>query len=276
MPAEHWSTTVAFDYASAIELYGNGVRSGPARRRAGAAPAHPRPPDRRQLVRPRPVRGPGRLRRLHGPVHQLVPLAGGRWTTSPATSVPSTSTRTASPTSRGKTLRYGPVDLGLTDSKIGIGRMLGQHAQLLLVLGIPTSTNPGYQAGTLQTGLIATGELGLSSWMLVTGTVGIGLHAAHRDAGPVPERVLRLVLRRRALQAHLAELPVLQHLRSDAAVQEHRRSARWTTPTSPSTSATSSASQKGTELWVAITEDPLPRRAGAGRDLSLRLPDRVR
>ena len=75
---------------------------------------------------------------------------------------------------RGKTISYGPVDLGIADSKVGIGRMFGPHLQLMLVLGLPTSTNPGYQAGTLQTGLIATGELGLASWLLVTGSMGIG------------------------------------------------------------------------------------------------------
>ena len=75
---------------------------------------------------------------------------------------------------KGQSLRYGPVDLGIGDSRIGVGRMLGEHAQLLLVLGLPTSTAPGYRAGTLQTGLILTGEAPLLSWLTVSGSVGIG------------------------------------------------------------------------------------------------------
>ena len=75
---------------------------------------------------------------------------------------------------RGKTIRYGPVDLGIGDSRIGIGRMLGQHAQVLLVLGLPTSTAPGYRAGTLQTGLILTGEAPLLPFATVSGSIGVG------------------------------------------------------------------------------------------------------
>jgi hypothetical protein len=74
---------------------------------------------------------------------------------------------------QGKTLRYGPVDLGVGDSRLGVGRMLGKHAQLILVFGLPTSTGPGFRAGTLQTGLILTGEFPFSSWLMVAGSVGI-------------------------------------------------------------------------------------------------------
>ena len=75
----------------------------------------------------------------------------------------------------GKTIRYGPVDLGIGDSRIGIGRMLGKHAQVLLVLGLPTSTAPGYRAGTLQTGLILMGEAPLLPFATVSGSIGVGL-----------------------------------------------------------------------------------------------------
>ncbi len=107
-------------------------------------------------------------------VHRLVPLAARGASTSPASSGRSTSTRIRSPTSEGKTIRYGPVDLGIGDSRIGVGRMLGQHAQVLLVLGLPTSTAPGYRAGTLQTGLILTGEAPLLPFATVSGSIGVG------------------------------------------------------------------------------------------------------
>jgi hypothetical protein len=75
---------------------------------------------------------------------------------------------------RGRTIEYGPVDLGIGDSRIGVGRMLGDHAQLLLVLGLPTSTAPGYRAGTLQTGLILMGEAPLLPFATVSGSIGVG------------------------------------------------------------------------------------------------------
>src|SRR5215831_9134425 len=75
---------------------------------------------------------------------------------------------------RGKTITYDPVDLGIGDSRVGVGRMLGDHAQVLLVFGLPTSTNSGYRAGTLQTGLIVTGEAPLLHWLTVSGSVGLG------------------------------------------------------------------------------------------------------
>ncbi|RPH65791.1 MAG: DUF3187 family protein [Myxococcaceae bacterium] len=75
---------------------------------------------------------------------------------------------------RGRTIEYGPVDLGIGDSRIGVGRMLGNHAQVLLVLGLPTSTAPGYRAGTLQTGLILMGEAPLLPFATVSGSIGVG------------------------------------------------------------------------------------------------------
>ncbi|HET9037288.1 MAG TPA: DUF3187 family protein [Myxococcaceae bacterium] len=75
---------------------------------------------------------------------------------------------------RGRTIEYGPVDLGIGDSRIGVGRMLGDHAQVLLVLGLPTSTAPGYRAGTLQTGLILMGEAPLLPFATVSGSIGVG------------------------------------------------------------------------------------------------------
>ena len=53
--------------------------------------------------------------------------------------------------------------------------MLGKHAQVLLVLGLPTSTAPGYRAGTLQTGLILMGEAPLLPFATVSGSIGVGL-----------------------------------------------------------------------------------------------------
>jgi hypothetical protein len=75
---------------------------------------------------------------------------------------------------RGRSIEYGPVDLGIGDSRIGVGRMLGEHAQVLLVLGLPTSTAPGYRAGTLQTGLILMGEAPLLPFATVSGSIGVG------------------------------------------------------------------------------------------------------
>ena len=75
---------------------------------------------------------------------------------------------------RGRTIEYGPVDLGIGDSRIGVGRMLGDHAQVLLVLGLPTSTAPGYRAGMLQTGLILMGEAPLLPFATVSGSIGVG------------------------------------------------------------------------------------------------------
>ena len=75
---------------------------------------------------------------------------------------------------RGRTIEYGPVDLGIGDSRIGVGRMLGEHAQVLLVLGLPTSTAPGYRAGTLQSGLILMGEAPLLPFATVSGSIGVG------------------------------------------------------------------------------------------------------
>ena len=73
-----------------------------------------------------------------------------------------------------QTITYGPVDLGIGDSRIGVGRMLGNHAQVLLVLGLPTSTGPGFGAGTLQTGLILMGEAPLLPFATVSGSIGVG------------------------------------------------------------------------------------------------------
>ena len=75
---------------------------------------------------------------------------------------------------KGQSLTYGPVDLGIGDSRVGVGLTLGAHAQVLLVLGLPTSTAPGYRAGMLQTGLILTGEAPLLSFVTISGSVGIG------------------------------------------------------------------------------------------------------
>jgi len=173
MPAEQWSTTVAFDYASAIELYGTGTRG--VLLDAELA--------RLQLTLSRRIDAnwfvlgqiaaqgaySGFMDSFINWYHSLVGVNYYARDARPLNKYAYFVTY-----ERGKTIHYGPVDLGLADSKVGIGRMLGRHVQILLVFGIPTSTNPGFQAGTLQTGLIATGELGLSSWLLLTGSLGIG------------------------------------------------------------------------------------------------------
>ncbi|MGZ6098048.1 MAG: DUF3187 family protein [Myxococcaceae bacterium] len=75
---------------------------------------------------------------------------------------------------KGQNLRYRPVDLALGDTRLGVGWTLGAHAQLLFVLGVPTSTALGYGAGTLQTGFILTAEAPAASWLTLSGSVGVG------------------------------------------------------------------------------------------------------
>lgn len=173
MPAEQWSTSLAFDYASAIELYGTGIRGVILDAELG----------RLQLTLARRIDAnwfvlgqfgvqgaySGFMDRFIDWYHSLVGVDYFARDVRPLNKYAYSVTY-----EKGKTINYGPVDLGLADSKLGIGYMFGRHAQVLLVFGIPTSTNPGYQAGTLQTGLIATGELGLASWFLLTGSVGVG------------------------------------------------------------------------------------------------------
>ena len=173
MPAEVWSTTVAYDYASAIELYGNGVRS----MILDAELARLQFTVTRRLDKDWFVLGQfavqgsysGFMDSFINWYHSILGVDYYARDIRPLNKYAYDVTY-----ERGKTISYGPVDLGIADSKVGIGRMFGPHLQLMLVLGLPTSTNPGYQAGTLQTGLIATGELGLASWLLVTGSMGIG------------------------------------------------------------------------------------------------------
>jgi hypothetical protein len=169
---------------------------------------------------------------------------------------------------QGRTLRYDPVDLGLMDSKIGVGRMLGQHAQLLLVLGIPTGTNLGYTAGTLQTGLIATGELGLSSWMLVTGSVGVGF--TPRTGTLAQYQNLFFVSFSGGARFKLTWRNFLYF---NIFVQTPPYA---NTGLSPMDYADFSIDfgyilriAKGTEMWFAITEDPLPD--GPALDVTFRV-----
>lgn len=256
MPADLWSTTVAFDYASAIELYGNGVRSVTLDAELG----------RLQITLARRIDAnwfvlgqfgvqgayDGFMDRFIDWYHSLVGVDYFAREVRPLNKYKYSITY-----EQGKTLHYGPVDLGLADSKLGIGRMLGPHAQILLVFGIPTSTNPGYQAGTLQTGLIATGELGLASWLLFTGTVGIGF----------TPRTGTLALYQNVFFASFSggariKLTWRNFLFFNIFVQTPPYKNTTLSPMDYTDFSIDFGYilrlQKGTELWVAITEDPFP------------------
>jgi hypothetical protein len=267
MPAEQWSTSIAYDYASAIELYGTGTRQ--VLLDAELA--------RLQLTLTRridanwfvlgqvAVQGAysGFMDTFINWYHSLVGVDYFARDVRPLNKYAYSVTY-----EQGKTIRYGPVDLGLADSKLGVGRMLGPHAQVLLVFGIPTSTNPGYQAGTLQTGLIATGELGLSSWLLCTGSVGIGF----------TPRTGTLALYQNWFFASFSggarfKLTWRNFLFFNIFVQTPPYKNTKLNPMDLTDFSIDFGYifriQKGTELWVAITEDPFPD--GPALDVTFRL-----
>jgi hypothetical protein len=173
MPRADWGTITTFDYASAIELYANRGRSELLDAELARLQflLSRRLDDRWFVFGQFTVQGAydGFMDRFINWYHNLLGVRYYERELRPINRYAYEITY-----EQGKTIRYGPVDLGLGDSRLGVGRLLGKHAQLLLVLGLPTSTGPGFRAGTLQTGLIFTGEYPFSSWLLVAGSVGLG------------------------------------------------------------------------------------------------------
>jgi hypothetical protein len=173
MPQGTWGLTLALDYSSAIELYGAGQRSMILDAELGRFQVWltRRIDDRWFAFAQVQIQGAydGFMDRFIDWYHSVLGVSYIARDLRPLNKY-----KYEIVYGKGKSLSYGPVDLGIGDSRIGIGRMLGSHAQLLLVLGLPTSTNPGYRAGTLQTGLILTGEAPLLSFLTVSGSVGVG------------------------------------------------------------------------------------------------------
>jgi hypothetical protein len=173
MPQGDWGLTLNLDYASAIELYSTGVRSMTLDAELGRFQVWlTRRLDERWFVF-------GQLQiqgAYAGFMDQFIDwyhsLLGVRYIAREIRPLNQFSYEVVY--GKGKTLRYRPVDLAIGDTRVGVGWTLGAHAQLLLVLGLPTSTAIGYGAGTLQTGLILTGEAGLLSWLTVSGSIGLG------------------------------------------------------------------------------------------------------
>jgi hypothetical protein len=69
---------------------------------------------------------------------------------------------------------YKPVDLTLSDTRLGIGWLISDQLQLLGMLVLPTAWFDGYAAHTVQFGLVLTWQRPLWSWFVFQGTVGIG------------------------------------------------------------------------------------------------------
>jgi len=173
MPRGDWGLTLNFDYASAIELYSNFERSVTLDAELGRVQVWltRRIDDRWFVFGQVQIQGAydGFMDRFLNWYHSILGVEYVARELRPINKY-----KYEIVYGKGKSLTYGPVDLGIGDSRVGAGMMIGQHAQLMLVLGLPTSTAPGYRAGTLQTGLILTGEAPLLSWLTVSGTVGVG------------------------------------------------------------------------------------------------------
>ena len=174
MPQQTWGLTFALDYGSAIELYGAGARGITLDAEFGRFQVWltRRIDDRWFAFGQVQIQGAydGFMDRFIDWYHSVLGVQYIARELRPLNKY-----RYSITYDRGQTIQYGPVDLGIGDSRIGVGRMLGQHAQVLLVLGLPTSTGPGYRAGTLQTGLILMGEAPLLPWLTVSGSIGVGL-----------------------------------------------------------------------------------------------------
>jgi hypothetical protein len=173
MPRGDWGLTFAFDYSSAIELYSTTERGMTLDAELGRFQVWltRRIDDRWFVFGQVQIQGAysGFMDRFINWYHSILGV------TYPARQIRPINQYLYSITyDKGKTIQYGPIDLGIGDSRVGVGWTLGQHAQLLLVLGLPTSTGPGYRAGTLQTGLILTGEAPLLPFATVSGSIGMG------------------------------------------------------------------------------------------------------
>lgn len=173
MPHGTWGLTFSLDYASSIELYSTGLRGVTLDAELGRFQVWltRRIDDRWFAFGQVQIQGAydGFMDRFIDWYHSVL---GVRYVARELR--PLNRYRYSITYGQGQSIQYGPVDLGLGDSRVGVGRMLGEHAQVLLVLGLPTSTAPGYRAGMLQTGLILMGEAPLISWLTVSGSVGIG------------------------------------------------------------------------------------------------------
>ena len=173
MPQGDWGLTVNFDYASAIELYSAGARSMTLDAELGRFQIWltRRITDRWFVLGQVQIQGAyaGFMDQFIDWYHSLLGVTYYARQLRPRDQFSYEVVY-----GKGQVLRYRPVDLAIGDTRVGVGLTLGAHAQLLLVLGLPTSTAIGYGAGTVQTGLILTGEAGLLSWLTVSGSIGVG------------------------------------------------------------------------------------------------------
>ena len=146
MPKGDWGLTFALDYSSAIELYSGGGRGITFDAELGRFQTWltRRIDDRWFIFGQVQIQGA-----YYGFMDRSSTGTTRCWgsSTSPARFRPLNKYEYSITYERGKTIRDGPVDLGIGDSRIGIGRMLGQHAQVLLVLGFrpppPRATGRG-------------------------------------------------------------------------------------------------------------------------------------
>lgn len=174
MPRGDWGLTFAFDYASAIELYSTVSRGITLDAELGRFQVWltRRIDDRWFVFGQVQIQGAysGFMDRFINWYHSILGVPYPAREARPINAYEYSITY-----DKGKRIRYGPVDLGIGDSRVGVGLTLGKHAQVLFVLGLPTSTGPGYGAGTLQTGLILTGEAPLLPFATLSGSIGMGL-----------------------------------------------------------------------------------------------------
>ena len=173
MPKEDWAATMALDYSSAIELYGTRTRSMLLDAELGRFQV--------SIVRRMGkewfgfgqfgVQGAydGFMDRFINWYHKLVGVDYYARDIRPINKY-----AYYVEYEKGHRMTYKPVDLGPADSKLDIGHRFGENLQLLFVLGLPTAIAPGFRAGTVQTGLMLTGQYALTRWMVVVGTLGIG------------------------------------------------------------------------------------------------------
>ena len=173
MPREDWAASMALDYSSAIELYGTQTRSMLLDAELGRFQV--------SLVRrideswfgfgQFAVQGAydGFMDRFINWYHKLVGVDYVARDIRPINKY-----AYYVEYEKGRRMTYKPVDLGPADSKLGIGRRFGENLQLLFVLGLPTAIAPGFRAGTVQAGLMFTGQLPVTPWMVAVGTLGIG------------------------------------------------------------------------------------------------------
>jgi hypothetical protein len=173
MPRGNWGLTLNLDYSSAIELYGEGQRSVTLDAELGRFQVWltRRLDDHWFVFGQVQIQGAydGYMDRFIDWYHSILGVKYAARELRPINKY-----KYEIVYGKDQSIRYGPVDLGIGDSRVGVGFTLGAHAQVLLVLGLPTSTAPGYRAGMLQTGLILTGEAPLISWLTMSGSVGIG------------------------------------------------------------------------------------------------------